>query len=135
MADLSITAANVATGAGAKVLRGTAGATVTAGDACYLDGADGRFKLGDCTTSAATAKVVGIALNGASAGQPLALITSGALTAGATLTVGEVYVLSEAGGIAPEGDLLSDDYVTVLGVGISATVLAVNIQVSGVQVP
>ena len=42
MADLTITAANVVPGAGARITNGTAGATVTAGQVVYLDPADNR---------------------------------------------------------------------------------------------
>lgn len=135
MADLSITAADVVPASGAGLLRGTSGATITAGMACYLDSTDQRVKIAHCETSATTAAVVGIAANGASAGQPVTLVVSGGLDLGATLTVGEVYVLSASGGIAPVGDLLADDYVTVIGIATAADNLAVSIASSGVQVP
>lgn len=135
MANLTITAGNVAPSAGADIVRGTAGATITAGLVCYLDTGDGRFKPASQNASAINARVVGIALNGASAGQPVALITAGNLVAGATVVVGEIYLLGASGAIMPVADLAQGNYVTVLGVGVSTSVIAVNIQVSNVQKP
>jgi predicted transcriptional regulator len=136
MADLSITAANVVAGNGASIVNGTAGATITAGQVVYKDVADGRYKLADANASAATAEAVGIALHAASNGQPLAILSQGTLTPGATVVVGTVYVASATpGGIAPAADLTTGWRTTVLGVGITAATIAVDIQVSGVAVP
>lgn len=136
MADLSITAANVALVSGTSGT-GTAGETVTAGQALYLKSADSRLWLADCDDTSATATIKGVALNGASAGQPLAYAESGAVvTIGATTTIGEIYVLSgTAGGVAPEGDHASDDYVSLIGVGVTAANIKLTIVNSGVQVP
>lgn len=134
MADLIITAANVVAGAGARSTTGTAGATITAGQAVYLDAADGRYKLAD--TDSATAGVrapVGIALNGASAGQPVSVIVSGPVTIGAAVTAGVAYYLSgNPGGICPVADVAPGDYPAIIGMAISATVLDVKIQAPGV---
>jgi hypothetical protein len=137
MPDLSITAANVAVYADVAPRDGTAGATITAGQVLYEDTSDSnKLKLADCDSSSATATVVGIALHGASSGQPIKYAPSGELTIGATVTVGEIYVLSgTAGGIAPEADLASGDYVSILGVGTTAARIRFNILNSGVQVP
>jgi hypothetical protein len=52
---------------------------------------------------------------------------------GATLAVGEVYVVSAAlGAIAPIGDLVSTNFVTPIGTAITTSVLAFNPQPSGV---
>lgn len=137
MADLSITAANVVADSDATKYSGTAGATITAGQACYVDSSDSyHIKLADADNTSTTAEVKGIALNGASDGQPVDLITEGDLDIGATVTVGEIYVLSgTAGGVCPEGDLATDDYVSVLGIGTATDNLAVKIHNSGAQVP
>jgi hypothetical protein len=75
----------------------------------------------------------GIALNGASDGQPIDIITAGDLTVNAVLTAGTVYYLSpSAGGIAPLADVLSGDDVVVIGIARSTTVLKVAIQIPGV---
>ena len=137
MADLTINAADVvppATGVNA----GTAGDAVAAGQSGYLDSTDGnRVKLADADNTAATAEAVGVAVNSApKAGQPVSYLTLGDLTVTSGVTVGEIYVVSgTAGGVAPEGDLASSDYVTILGIGKTATSIAVKVHVSGIQVP
>jgi len=134
MADLTITAANVIAGAGAAVSRGVAGATVTAGQAVYLDTADGKWKLADNNSATAAVRTPGgIALNGASDGQPLAVLTEGPITIGAALTAGVAYYLSDTpGGICPVADLGAGEYPTVIGIASSTTVLKVAINASGV---
>lgn len=132
MADISITAASVIKGADAYTEQGTAGATVTAGQPVYLDSTDGKFKLSD---NNATGKktVRGIALHGASDGQPLMIQRGGDITIGATLTAGSRYYLSAtAGGIMPEADLASGMDVVLLGLAKSTSVLAIDIQAPGV---
>lgn len=135
MANLAITAANVVAAAGEATTRSvTAGATITAGQAIYLDSSN-EAQLAHCETSATTAAVIGIALNGAADGQPLQIATAGQLDLGATLTVGKIYVLSTAGLIAPVDDLTTADYVTIIGVADAADNIVLSIKASGVQVP
>lgn len=133
MTDISITAANVVAGAGARIVAGTAGATITAGQAVYLDSADGRYKLADAdSATAAIRDVVGIALNGAAAGQPIDILLEGNVTIGATLVAGTTYYLSPvAGGICPLADIEVGDYYTIIGIAVSTSVLAVKIAASG----
>ena len=134
MSDLTITAANVVAGSNAVVDRGhAAGETITAGQAVYL-GSGGKWMLADSNSATAAAKTAGgIALNGASLNQPLAVLKSGDITIGASLTAGARYYLSEtAGGIQPEADLGSGENVCLLGLAKSTSVLAVNIQTPGV---
>lgn len=137
MADLVITAANVAKGTGATTADGIAGASITAGQAVYLDSSTNTVKLADADTAGATAGVaVGIALHAAASGQPIKYQTGGQITIGATVTVGRVYIVSSnAGGIAPDADALTGWYKTILGVGITTAIIAMGIQVSGVAVP
>lgn len=134
MADLAITAANVLAGAGAAVSRGVAGATVTAGQTVYLDTSTGKWKLADNNSATAAVRTPGgIALNGASDGQPLAVLTEGPITIGAALTAGVAYYLSDTpGGICPVADLGAGEYPTVIGIASSTTVLKVAINPSGV---
>lgn len=137
MADLTVTAANVVSGAGAATRSGVAGATITAGQPLYQDGAD-AFSLKPAQADATDSDiVVGIALHGAADGQPITYQTGGVINLGATLTVGEVYVLSAAaaGGIAPVGDLTSGNFVSVIGVATTAALLQMGIINSGVAVP
>jgi len=136
MADLSVTGSGVVASASAKTNVGTAGATITAGQPLYEDSSDG-FALKPAQGDATKNKVVGIALHGASDGQPVKYIISGQLTAGATLVLGQTYVASAAaaGGIAPISDLGTGAYPTILGIAITTAILAVNIQVGGVAKP
>ena len=141
MADISITAANVLRVSG-NVSRGTAGDTITAGMPLYKDSTDSDSLKPADHDAEASAACVGIALHGASDGQPIEYLlpgtdaTASVINMGATLTVGEIYVVStNAGGVAPEGDLGSNDYVTVLGVAKTAANLEFRPVVSGAQVP
>jgi hypothetical protein len=135
MADLTITAANVVSGGG-NTRQGTAGATLTAGQAVYLDSTDGKYKLADSdSVTAAVRQPVGIALNGAASGQPVLVQYDGPVTIGATLTAGLAYYLSKtAGGICPVADIASGGYATIIGIALSTTVLDIKIHQSGVAV-
>jgi hypothetical protein len=133
MADLSITAASVVAGSGAKTEDGTAGATITAGQVVYKDSADNKFKLADNdSATAAVRSPYGISLNGASNGQPLRVLTSGPITIGATTVVGVVYCLSStAGAICPVADIAAGDYNTIVGIGTSVTSIDVRFHEAG----
>jgi hypothetical protein len=87
LADYSITAANVLAGTGAVKENGVAGSTISAGQAVYKDASDsGKFKLADNdSATAAVRSFYGIALHGASSGQPLTVHKEGPLTL-ATIT-------------------------------------------------
>ena len=136
MADLTLTAASVLAGSNATTNLGTAGATITAGQVVYFDDTTKTYKLAD--TDSATAAVrspIGLALNGASAGQPLMVQTGGDITLGAVLTAGVAYYLSgTAGGICPVADVTSGDYPVILGMAKSTSVLAIKIVEAGVAI-
>jgi hypothetical protein len=134
MADLSVTAANCLPGAGAVIEEGLAGATITAGQAVYRD-TDGSYKLADADGASATIRTArGIALNGASAGQPLKIQKAGEITLGATLTAGTTYYLSNtAGGICPLADVGTGEYYHIIGIAKSASVLLLALAYSGVS--
>ena len=137
MADLTVTAANVVKGSDAKTQVGIYGATVTAGQTVYADPSDSnKFKPCDADSATAAARVTrGIALNGGANNQPAAVQTDGLITIGAAVVAGTIYVQSDTpGGIMPAADLEAGDFVTVLGVGVSASQIALNIHVSGVAV-
>lgn len=132
MTALSVTPANVLKGAGAQTFDGTAGATVTAGQAVYQDPEDGnKFKLAT-STNATAARCKGIALHGATDEQPLKVIVGGTYAPGATAASGTVYVVgATAGAIAPVADVSTSEYVTVLGVGNADGDIDLNIFASG----
>lgn len=134
MADLSITAANVLAGESGSRLDGKAGETIAAGKAVYLNTTTGLWMLADSNSATAEARrASGIALNGASLKQPLAIHKSGDVIIGATLTPGIAYYLSDTpGGICPVADVGAGEYVCLIGMAKSASVLSVAIQFPGV---
>lgn len=134
MSDYSVTAANVAAGTGADIEHGTAGATITAGQLVYRDSSTGKYLLADSNSATAAARTPrGMALNGASNGQPLAIVRKGLVTTGATMTAGVgVYMSDTPGGFCPVADVGSGEYSTFLGMPTSTTVLNLDIQASGV---
>jgi hypothetical protein len=132
MANLTITAANVAPGTGSKTKSGTAGAAITQGQPVYLDATTKTLFPADADVLASAA-VVGIALNAASTGQPVTYQTSGQVTIGATVVTGTAYYASTtAGGVCLESDLASGDFATFLGFATSTTVITVDIKAAGV---
>lgn len=139
MADLSITAAQVISGADADFYDGTAGATITAGQVIYQDSVDSLLKLADADGSLAKANAKGIALHGASLNQPLRIQTSGTITLGAAAApvVGKVYKLSiTPGGISPFDDQdAGGQYDTNIGVGAATNTVKLAIYASGQVVP
>lgn len=133
-ADITVTAASVVPDSGFAYVDTTAGATITAGQVVYIDTSSTAQLAKNDTAVHAAAR--GIALHGASANQPLKVMTGGVITAGGTVVVGKVYTVSaNAGGIAPITDSTSGMYVTILGVGTSATKITLSIKAFGVAVP
>ena len=135
MADLTITPTNVVAGANASVEPGVAGEVITAGKAIYLSSTTKKWMLADSNSATAEArKATGVALNGAALNQPIAVQKAGDVTIGATLTPGTAYYLSDTpGGICPIADVGAGEYVCLLGLAKSATVLALDIQFPNVS--
>lgn len=135
MADISITAANCVTVGGTFERGYVAGETITAGQYVYLKSSNSKWMKAqsDGTTEESGYNVLtGIALNGASAGQPIVVQLSGTVTVGGTLTAGTVYYVSNtAGGIAPFADLSSTNKSAIIGMGASSTVLDLTPKFSG----
>lgn len=127
MANLSITAANVLRQPRSDTNSGVAGASITQGQVIYRDPTDNSLKLADADAAATAPSATGqlfIALSAAATGQPIAYLTTGQVTIGATLTVGTAYYLSTtSGSICLESDLASGDFPIFLGFAISTTVL------------
>lgn len=134
MADLTITAGNVLPGASALSDQGLAGEAITAGQVVYRDATGAYFKA-DADAGTALARTGrGIALNGASAGQPLTIQKSGEITIGAALTPGTTYYLSNTpGGICPIADVGVGEYYHIVGIAKSASVLLMALAYSGVS--
>ena len=134
MSDLSITAASVAAGTSAVVNDVTSGATITAGQLCYLDSSN-QAQLTDAD-AVGTASITGIALNGASSGQPIRLQLAGNVNPGATVAVGTFYVGSTTpGAIALKTDLGSGDFVSFFGVGTTSSNIVIGLVNSEVAIP
>ncbi len=75
----------------------------------------------------------GIALNGASSGQPVAVLTKGPITLGAVLTGGVAVMASDTpGGLCPVADVGAGERSVLIGLPTNTSVLNVDIQDSGV---
>lgn len=136
MADITVTPADVElidNVAGVKVQFGEA---VTAGEAVYLNSGDNKYYLADASDSAKDA-VAGVAISGGSADSYGYIVSTDGTTIdiGGTTAAGTIYVLSAsaAGAIAPDTDLSTGDYVSVIGVGSGSNQIVLGINNSGIQ--
>jgi hypothetical protein len=131
MVDLTITASNVGVAdSKPRVLYGSCGETITAGQAVYRSVATKKWMLADSNSPEAEVRqAIGIALNGGSLNQPIQVLQRGKITIGATLVSGSAYYLSNnPGGICLASDVVAGDYICHLGLASSASVLDVAIQ-------
>ena len=141
MADITLTAANVVpANVNTSIARGTAGAAIAAGQPLWADpAASYALKPAQSTDQTQSGNIVGIALNTAATGQPVAYAYAGDLTVAPSLTVATVYVLGNGSGtISPSADLdasTNTRYGVVLGITTSATNLRLGILMSGVKNP
>ncbi len=134
MADIAITAANVLPGSTARNEDGIAGETITAGQLVYRAAATGKFMKADANGATEAKAVRGVALNGASNGQPLRIQKKGLITIGGTLTAGVSYYLSDTpGGLCPLADVGVGEDFSFVGIASSTTVLNLNPTASGVS--
>lgn len=133
MADLVISAANVSPSAGATLITGTAGEPIAAGQVVAVSTADGLLYLADVSTGTIAA-AAGIAVNSAPrAGQPVTYAAAGDVDVGTVTSAGAVYVVGQAvGGISPEADAGTGDYVSIVGVGRDANTITVTPVSTGV---
>jgi hypothetical protein len=130
MADITITAGSVLAGTNASIRPAIAGATITAGQPVYLDATVSNQAKPARANADTTSRAVGIALNGASSGQPVDYVTKDDdFTIGGTTTAGIILTVSAgtAGGIAPSADMASGNFVTLLGVMKSATKAKIDV--------
>jgi hypothetical protein len=135
MADIAITAANVLASSTAVVRNEyTAGETLTAGQAVYLNSSNQWIKLD--LNAAATGNGItdlrGVTRNGAASGQPVSVVTYDTdFTLGGTLTNGTaVYGSNTAGGITHDVPT-TGAYPVVLGIAKSTTKMVLNPTASG----
>lgn len=137
MADLTQTAANVASGASTlKVRQVQYGESVTQGMPVYLSTSDSKYYQCDADASA-SAVAAGIALTpGSTNGYGIIALPAtepgkALVNLGATLAVGTVYAVSATkGAICPIADLSTGDYITTLGIATTAALLDLQIAIS-----
>lgn len=114
-----------------------AGGTLTQGMALYLDTATRTVKATDADAEA-SAECVGFAAHAAASGQPIAVQSrhGSRITVNSSLTRGVAYFLgiTTPGSICLYSDISTGDYVSFVGIGISATVLEIGILNSGVVI-
>lgn len=133
MADLTITAANVTLVSGTTGKKNATG-TIGVGQPLYADSTSTVAQASNAAGS--TDEVVGISLNAATAGQPVVYAMNNAVVGfGAILTVTETYVLSASGLISPIGDIATNDYVTRLGYGLTASNMQLDLKTFSLQAP
>jgi hypothetical protein len=111
------------------------GATIASGQPIVKSGT--KYVLADANASAALAAAEGIAVTpGVDNGFGLMAFAGDIILVGTTMVVGETYLVSPTpGGIMPNADKFTGDYVTRLGTASAATILKLDINATGVQVP
>ncbi len=134
MADLAILPANVREGAGKKKFEdGEAGEVIDAGEACYFEVSTSLYKLA-INETAEKAAARGLASHSAELGQPIRLQTRGEMSIGVGVE-GVAYFLSvNAGKAAPEADVLTNDFKTLLFIARASNRVLINPVLSGAQV-
>lgn len=136
MADVSgITAVRPTANTVVRVV--TYAETVGAGQPLYLN-SSGKYALADADNSAATAEVSAIAMTpGVLDGFGVVATRGPVILVGATLTVGEAYIVSTtAGGIKPESDAkTTGDYISEIGRASSSSQLDLDFNATGIQAP
>ena len=135
MADLVITATSVV-GSLPSAQTNLAGATITAGQAIYIDSSD-KVQVLDANSLPASNKGIGVALNGGAINQPISWQAGGDITIGAATTTGTMYIVSATnpgGFIAPDADRASGWTVIQLGRAKSTTVITLDVKNTGIVV-
>lgn len=134
MADITPVAAgvHVYSNAVVQVVRG--GEAITIGQAVYKKSSDGRYyKAVSSSEAAANAKGIAIAPCPV-AGDYFVIVKKGGVDLGATLVVGETYSVSgTAGGLQPNADIGTTEYVTRVGTAKDAARLEVSIVATATQ--
>jgi hypothetical protein len=111
------------------------GATISVGQVVVKSA--GKYVLADANASAALAAGEGIAMTpGVLDGYGIIAVGGPVILVGATMAVGETYLVSRtAGGIMPNADKTTGDYVTRLGVAATTTQLNLSVSPTGIVVP
>ncbi len=125
MADVIVAPGNSKAQAGSVQRTALASEAIQAGKSVYLD-ASGQVTMAEKDQTIVEATAVGISLNPAAVGQPCRYIYRGSIVLGVSpiMTVGRAYIVGAApGGIAPEADAISSEFVAVIGVAITDRIL------------
>lgn len=134
MAAITVTPGSVLRVDGDVATGYLAGATITAGMAVYVD-TNGAVQIGTNATSVGSgygSKLVGVALNGGSSGQPIEILkTGGTINIGGTVAIGKQYCMGTAGAFIPVDDIAGSEYVTSLGIGLTAANIKLGVNASG----
>ena len=111
------------------------GATIAAGNPIVAS--VGKYVLADANASSALAAAEGIAMTpGVDNGYGVMAFAGPVILVGTTMLVGETYLVARtAGGIMPNADRATGDFVTRLGTAATATQLNLEITATGVEVP
>lgn len=140
MAALTQTAANVGltdtAGADIEVVQG--GEAITQGMPVYQQTANLKYFKADANASQAAAAASAIALTACDADESYFVIakTGTEVDLGATLTVGETYIVGAvAGEINPIGDAATGWYPCILGIARTASAIPLDINASSVAKP
>lgn len=140
MADVSITSADVLGVTDVSQSIKTAGGAITAGMLVYEKrDADGvRRVYAAQATGTDEAKLVGVAMDTTGAAdQPIVIATRGIIDIGGTLLPGTAYVVSaaNAGGVAPDSDLATGNFISLLGVALTSNNIILCVLPTNEQVP
>jgi hypothetical protein len=135
MTDLLFVASDILASPSAKRSEGISGGVPVAGDVVFMSPDDRQWRRAsnnDSTTNGAKVPS-GIALNGATAGQPIDVLVLGDLTVSSVLTPGDAYYLSaNPGKICPRADVVAGMDVCFIGIAKATNILMVNFMVPGV---
>jgi len=136
MSNISQTPANVtAIGDVARIDMVVGGEAITQGMPVYL-ATTGKWLQHDANTAAAASSQQGIAMTACSGdGVRFAVCrTKGArINLGATLVKGTVYVVSATkGAICPQADLTTGDYIQILGIAESTSIMKSLFEPTGI---
>lgn len=140
MPDIVIDPEDVQVGDHLALQTGVAGATVaSAGLLLYADASDNNELKPASAADIATANAIGLSLHGAASGANLGyfLLQNGRkFIPGGTVVPGQHYgVSANGGGIAPVEDWTTDDIMTTIGLGVSATEIMVGLNPTGTAHP
>lgn len=138
MADLSITVANIQVASDdVQTSYDQASAAITQGQVVRYTATTRKWAPAINSAEVPVGTRLALALTKAAADNDyLIAAMTGKLILGATLVVGTTYFLSDtSGGIMPEGDLATGNWVVRVGVAETSSILRLDFDPAGVQRP